>query len=102
MSELLSYDETSRFLDTPKGRLHYHVAGDGPPLLLLHGSGPGVSGWANFRGNLPAFARDFTTYVLDFPGFGKSYSPELNPLLEAPGAVLGFLDGLGLSPLPIV
>jgi pimeloyl-ACP methyl ester carboxylesterase len=102
VGELLSYDETSRFLDTPKGRLHYHVAGDGPPLLLLHGSGPGVSGWANFRGNLPAFARDFTTYVLDFPGFGKSYSPELNPLLEAPGAVLGFLDGLGLSPLPIV
>jgi len=62
---LLSFDETSRFLDTPKGKLHYHVAGDGPPLLLLHGSGPGVSGWANFRGNLPVFARDYTTYVLD-------------------------------------
>jgi len=102
MSELLSYDETSRFLDTPKGKLHYHVAGDGPPLLLLHGSGPGVSGWANFRGNLPVFARDFTTYVLDFPGFGKSYSPGANPLTAGPAAVLDFLDGLGLGPLPIV
>ena len=80
VTDLLSFEETSRFLDTPKGKLHYHVAGDGPPLLLLHGSGPGVSGWANFRGNLPVFAREYTTYVLDFPGFGKSYSPDANPL----------------------
>ena len=33
MTESLSFEETSRFLDTPKGKLHYHVAGDGPPLL---------------------------------------------------------------------
>jgi pimeloyl-ACP methyl ester carboxylesterase len=98
----LSYDSTSNFLDTPKGKLHYHVAGDGPPILLLHGSGPGVSGWANFRGNLPVFARDFTTYMLDMPGFGRSYSPGANPVMAAPAAVLDFLDGLGLGPLPIV
>ena len=101
MSEL-SYESTSEFLATPKGALHFHVAGDGPPLLMLHGSGPGVSGWANFGGNLPAFARDFTTYLLDLPGFGKSYSVYANPLPAAPGAVLDFLDGLGLGPLPIV
>jgi pimeloyl-ACP methyl ester carboxylesterase len=99
---MLSFEETSRFLDTPKGKLHYHVAGDGPPLLLLHGSGPGVSGWANFRGNLPVLARDYTTYVLDFPGFGKSYSPDANPLAVGPAGVLDFLDGLGLGPLPII
>jgi pimeloyl-ACP methyl ester carboxylesterase len=98
----LSYDSTSNFLDTPKGKLHYHVAGDGPPVLLLHGSGPGVSSWANFRGNLSAFAGHFTAYLLDFPGFGKSYSPDGNPLMAAPGAVLDFLDGLGLGPLPVV
>jgi pimeloyl-ACP methyl ester carboxylesterase len=97
-----TYDSTSKFLDTPNGRLHYHVAGDGPPVLLLHGSGPGVSGWANFRGNLPAFARDFTTYLLDMPAFGESYSPAKHPLAAAPEAVLDFLDGLGLGPLPIV
>lgn len=101
MSEL-TFESTSNFLDTAKGKLHYHVAGDGPPLLLLHGSGPGVSGWANFRGNLPAFAGHFTTYMLDMPGFGKSYSPDGNPMMAAPGAVLDFLDGLGLGPLPIL
>jgi pimeloyl-ACP methyl ester carboxylesterase len=97
-----SYDSTSAFLPTPNGRLHYHVAGEGPPLLALHGSGPGVSGWANFRGNLPALARDFTTYLLDLPGFGESYSPARHPLAAAPAAVVDFLDGLGLGPLPML
>lgn len=101
MSEI-TFESTSNFVDTAKGKLHYHVTGDGPPLLLLHGSGPGVSGWANFRGNLPVFAEHFTTYLLDMPGFGKSYSPDVNPMLAAPGAVIDFLDALGLGPLPIV
>ena len=30
-----------REVRTDAGVLRYHEAGDGPPLLLLHGSGPG-------------------------------------------------------------
>jgi pimeloyl-ACP methyl ester carboxylesterase len=101
MSEL-THDETSRTLGTPSGPLHYHEAGEGPPLLLLHGSGPGVSGWANFRGNLPAFAEHFRTLVLDLPGFGKSYSCDGSPLFAAPQAVLDFLDGMSLGSVPIL
>jgi 2-hydroxy-6-oxonona-2,4-dienedioate hydrolase len=98
----LTHDSTSRTLKTAKGELHYHAAGEGPPLLMLHGSGPGVSGWANFRGNLPAFAEHFTTLVLDMPGFGKSYSSGGNPMLAASGAVLDFLDGLEIPSLAVV
>jgi 2-hydroxy-6-oxonona-2,4-dienedioate hydrolase len=85
---------------TAKGELHYHEAGaaDAPPLLLLHGSGPGVSAWANFGTNLPAFAEHFHVLALDFPGFGVSYSCEQNPLMAAPGAVTDFLDAVGLGP----
>ena len=98
----LTHDATSRTVETAKGQLHYHEAGDGPPLLLLHGSGPGVSGWANFRGNLPTFAAHFRTLVLDMPGFGKSYSCEGSPLMAAAPAVLDFLDAMGLESVPIV
>ncbi len=93
---------TSRTLATPDGEIHYHEAGDGPPLLLLHGSGPGVSGWANFSGNLPLFARHFRTLVLDLPGFGKSHPVDGSPVLHAPAAVLAFLDGLGIDRLAMV
>jgi pimeloyl-ACP methyl ester carboxylesterase len=98
----LSADATSRTLETPKGELHYHEAGDGPPLVLLHGSGPGVSGWANYRDNLPSFAPHFRSLVLDLPGFGKSYEPEENPTLHGPEAVIALLDGLGLDRVAII
>jgi 2-hydroxy-6-oxonona-2,4-dienedioate hydrolase len=61
-----------------------------------------VSGWANFRGNLPVFAEHFRTLVLDMPGFGKSYSCDMNPMLAAPQAVLDFLDAMSIESLPIV
>jgi pimeloyl-ACP methyl ester carboxylesterase len=93
----LTAEATSRTLATPEGELHYHEAGEGPPLVLLHGSGPGVSGWANFSGNLPLFAEHFRTLVLDLPGFGRSHPVEGSPVVAAPGAVLAFLDGLGIE-----
>jgi 2-hydroxymuconate-semialdehyde hydrolase len=37
---------------------NYHDIGEGAPVLLIHGSGPGVSAWANWRlplGAQPAF-----------------------------------------------
>ena len=98
----LTHDATSKTLETANGPLHYHEAGEGPPLLLLHGSGPGVSAWANYRNNLPVFAAHFRTLMLDMPGFGKSYSCEQNPLFAAPGAVMDFLDGMSLDSIPIV
>jgi pimeloyl-ACP methyl ester carboxylesterase len=98
----LTHDGTAKTVDTPKGPLHYHEAGDGPPLLLLHGSGPGVSAWANYRGNLPVFAEHFRTLALDFPGFGKSYSPNGNPLAAGLPAVVDFLDALGLDAVPVL
>ncbi|GLY38958.1 alpha/beta hydrolase [Amycolatopsis sp. NBRC 101858] len=98
----LTHDGTAKTVETPRGTLHYHEAGEGPPLLLLHGSGPGVSAWANYSGNLPVFAEHFRVLALDFPGFGKSYSPDANPMPAALPAVVDFLDALGLESVPVL
>jgi 4,5:9,10-diseco-3-hydroxy-5,9,17-trioxoandrosta-1(10),2-diene-4-oate hydrolase len=94
----LGFESTSRFLEG-EYRLHYHEAGSGPALLLLHGSGPGVSGWSNFRGNLPVFARHFRTVVMDMPGFGRSERPPLDRAYPRVAAdhVLRLLDALGIE-----
>jgi 2-hydroxy-6-oxonona-2,4-dienedioate hydrolase len=97
MAAELTHEGTSKVLETPEGNLHYHEAGEGPPLLLLHGSGPGVSGWANFRGNLGIFSQSFRTLILDLPGFGGTPDVEGHPMMTAPAAVIRFLDGLGID-----
>lgn len=98
----LSYESTLRELVTDQGVLRYHEAGEGPPLLLLHGSGPGVTGWRNYRGNLAVFAEHFRTLVLEFPGFGVSDPTNQHPMVAAPTAVLRFLDGLGLQQVDVI
>ncbi|MDR7303888.1 alpha/beta fold hydrolase [Haloactinomyces albus] len=97
-----TYESTLRELRTDQGVLRYHEAGDGPPLLMLHGSGPGVSGWQNFSGNLPVFAEHFRCLVLEFPGFGASDSTGEHPMAAAAPAVPRFLDGLGLSQVDVI
>ena len=57
--------------------LHYLDIGEGPVVLWLHGSGPGASGFSNFKTNYPVFAEaGYRNIVLDLPGFGRSSKPE--------------------------
>ncbi|MPY79419.1 MAG: alpha/beta fold hydrolase [Actinophytocola sp.] len=96
---MLDRDATSRWVTVDGRKLRYHEAGSGPPLVLLHGSGPGVSGWANFGATLPALAQHFRCLILDQPGFGGSDRParyDRNYLHIAADAVLGLLDELRL------
>jgi pimeloyl-ACP methyl ester carboxylesterase len=98
----ITYDGTLREITTEKGILRYHEAGDGPPLLLLHGSGPGVTGWRNFRGNLGVFAEHFRCLIVEFPGFGVSDDFGGHPMVTAQGAIAPFLDALGVSKVDII
>src|SRR5690606_15003683 len=89
-------------LETSTGVLRYHEAGDGPPLLLLHGSGPGVTGWRNYRGVLAELAEHFRCLVLEFPGFGVSDPADGHPIVTAESAAGVFLDGLGLGTVDMI
>ena len=102
MTTELDHDDTLRELETDKGVLRYHEAGDGPPLVLLHGSGPGVTGWRNFRGNLGVFAEHFRCLILEFPGFGVSDDFGGHPMLTAQQSVGTFVDALGLERVDVI
>jgi 2-hydroxy-6-oxonona-2,4-dienedioate hydrolase len=102
MAAPLDRESTLRELPTERGVLRYHEAGSGPPLLLLHGSGPGVTGWQNYRGVLSDFAAHFRCLVLEFPGFGVSDATEGNPMATAGSAVLRLLDALQIDSAPVI
>jgi pimeloyl-ACP methyl ester carboxylesterase len=71
-------------------------------LLFLHGSGPGVTGWRNFRGVLPMFAKHFRCLILEFPGFGVSDDFGGHPMVTAQSAVAPLLDALEIDRVDIV
>lgn len=52
-----------------------HDVGEGPPVLLIHGSGPGVSAWANWRLVLPNLSRSGRVIAPDMVGFGYTERP---------------------------
>ena len=55
---------------------NYHDQGQGDPVLLLHGSGPGVSAWANWRLVIPHLAGNFRVIAPDIVGFGFTERPD--------------------------
>jgi 3-oxoadipate enol-lactonase len=58
-----------RFVETPRGRIHYRRAGSGPPLLLLHSNG---MSWHEFGAVMPMLVDDFDVIAWDMPGHGDS------------------------------
>lgn len=57
-------------------KLHFHDVGTGPAVVFLHGSGPGASGYSNFKLNFPAISRaGYRTIVPDLIGYGHSSKP---------------------------
>ena len=71
---------TSRFLNVEEAgktlRIHFNDCGQGDEtVVLLHGSGPGATGWANFSRNIdPLVKAGYRVILLDCPGWGKSDS----------------------------
>jgi len=88
-----------RFIEANGVRVAFHDAGDGPALILLHGSGPGASGWSNYSRNVPVLAGRFRVICPDLPGFGAS---DMKPLDgKVPGfwadTILALMDALGIA-----
>jgi pimeloyl-ACP methyl ester carboxylesterase len=81
-------------------RTNYLEAGKGDEtVLLIHGSGPGVTSYANWRLVMPALAEDFHVVAPDMVGFGYSDRPEgveygLDTWADQ---TLGLMDTLGIE-----
>lgn len=100
----LTAESTSRFIQAGAVRLHYHEAGEGEPLLLIHGGAPGAFGWGNFGQNMEAFSRRFRTMIVDLPGYGLSDKPQIEGGRYAfySRTFIAMLDALGIDRCHVV
>ncbi len=99
----ITFESTSRYADVRSGdrdiRLHYHEAGAGPTVVMLHGGGPGASSWSNFGRNIAVLARRFHVIAVDQPGYGHSdkHTEHEQYNRYSANAVLALFDHLGIE-----
>ncbi|MDP3409893.1 alpha/beta fold hydrolase BchO [Bosea sp. (in: a-proteobacteria)] len=91
----------SRFVTAAGLSWHVQSMGQGPSLLLLHGTGASTHSW---RDLMPLLARDFHVVAVDLPGHGFTQAPDRD-LLSLPAMARGLaalLRTLGVSPDGVV
>ncbi len=96
--------EISLNIKTGDFNTNYHDWGKGDPVLMIHGSGPGVSSWANWGKVLPKLSQNRRVLALDMAGFGFTDRPEgmvYNMDTWVKQAV-DFMDAVGLQKTDLV
>jgi 2-hydroxymuconate-semialdehyde hydrolase len=96
---------SGRFLTVDGVKTFFHDAGGGNAVMLIHGSGPGVSAWANWRLIIPSLAEGLRVIAHDQVGYNRTDA-------VADGAAygrqtwtenaLGLLDELGIEKVHLV
>lgn len=80
MTTTAASPEIARALTLGERTINVHDAGQGEPILLIHGSGPGVTAWANWRGVIPVLSQRARVVAPDMLGFGYTSCPPGMPL----------------------
>jgi pimeloyl-ACP methyl ester carboxylesterase len=97
------HPEIGSYVDAGGIKTNYLEAGAGPPVVLVHGSGPGVTAYANWRLTIPDLAPHFRVLAPDMAGFGFSDKPDVVAnMARWVGQLTGFLDALGIERASVV
>lgn len=101
MSENL---EIANNIKTGSFNTNYHDIGSGEVVVLIHGSGPGVSSYANWRFTMPELAKKFRVIAPDMVGFGYSDRPEniIYSMDVWVQQIIDLMDALGLQKVNLV
>jgi 2-hydroxy-6-oxo-6-(2'-aminophenyl)hexa-2,4-dienoate hydrolase len=95
-----------RTIDANGIRTRYFEDGEGEPVVLVHGGGPGADGFGNWQGCFDAFASCFRAIVVDMVGFGRTDRPDPARFVYSQDArthhMIGFIEALGLSRVSLV
>jgi 2-hydroxymuconate-semialdehyde hydrolase len=93
-----------RSIDAGGIQTSYLEAGSGETVLMVHGSGPGVSALANWQHNIPTLAQRFRVLAPDIVGFGATERTDdiVYSLRTWTDHVWAFLDAHGTEKTAIV
>ena len=104
MSTSATTPEIGRSVLAAGRHTNVHDLGSGAPVLLIHGSGPGVTAWANWRLVMPTLADARRVIAPDMAGFGytERRPGEVYTMDGWVAHAIGVLDTLGIERTDLV
>ena len=99
-----SNPEIGTFVNAAGIHTNVHDVGSGQPVMLIHGSGPGVSAYANWRLTMPALSGAFRVVAPDLVGFGFTERPQgfVYAMERWISHLIGVMDALGIERAHVV
>ena len=100
----MSNPEIGKWINAGGINTNYHDVGEGYPTVLIHGSGPGVSAFSNWRLAFPVLSQKVRVLAPDMLGFGYTERPEgVQYTLDSwVKHLTDFIDALGLEKVNLV
>ncbi|MDN3427236.1 alpha/beta hydrolase [Planococcus sp. APC 4016] len=96
---------SSKFMEVNGINTHYHEEGTGEEtIILIHGSGPGVSAYANWRLIIPPLSENYHVFAPDIIGFGETDKRENGdyPVELWVEHLIGFIEAVADGPVYLV
>lgn len=92
------------FVEFSDRKVFVNEIGEGFPVLMLHGGGPGATGLSNYSKNIEYLSKKFRVLVPDMQGYGQS-SKGINrrdPFGELAEVMFGLINALNIKKLHVV
>lgn len=95
---------TSRTVTVGTRQVFVSESGEGFPVIMLHGGGPGAAGLSNYSRNIDALAQHFRVIVPDMIGYGGSTKgvDRSDPFGDNADAMLGLMNALEIKKAHLV
>ena len=93
----ITFENTTKIIATKDYRIQVNEAGQGHPIFMIHGGGPGATGWSNFSSNVGVLSRKYRCIAVTMPGWGESSPQTVQTGRDGVEALKQLADSMGIE-----
>ncbi len=93
----VTFENSTKLVETKDYRVQVNEAGDGHPIFMIHGGGPGATGWSNFSPNVGTLSRKYRCIAVTMPGWGESSPQTVQTGRDGTEALKQLADAMGIE-----
>ncbi len=102
LTSAVTFENTSKIVRTPDYEIQVNETGEGHPVILIHGTGAGATGWSNFAPNIGPLSERFRVVAVTMPGWGESSRQTVESGFDQGEALKQLMDALDIERAAIV